>query len=173
VTSAWFVETEDQLAEKISGLVAFQQLMGVATHADPQADALARVHSEIVERDEEQEYIVHHDLIQLRPFLLISSDPSIHRGASSNALIFNGDVLLLFEITKAQVADRLAYPRPTEAEIIRYVKNQCGLVVTELFEAWEGLNRSIEIGWRSTRNQISGEVPFCRFFFKFTFGPDE
>ncbi|MEZ6097240.1 MAG: hypothetical protein R3C03_23955 [Pirellulaceae bacterium] len=169
----WYVETEDQMAAQLSQLTTFQQLMGVSDHSDPVASAVARVHAEVIERDDEDEYIVPDDLWNARPFCMLSSDPSVIRGANSNALVYQGEILMLIEITKQQIVDRLGNPVAKERDIIRYVKNQCGLIVRDLFNAWPVLNRSLELFWRSSANQISGDEPHCRYGFKFSFGPDE
>ena len=170
---AWYCETEDQLTAEISKLTSFQTFMGVETYDDPIAHAAKRVIPEVVEREPETgEYLLPHQIENLRPFCLISTDPSVIRGADYG-LIYQGEILILMEIEKRQVANRLGFNTPKEAEIIRYVKNQCGLIITDLFNAWPVLNRSLELSWRSSRNELAGDTPHCRFFMKFSFGPEE
>lgn len=170
---AWFVETEEQMTQQLAQLERFQQFMGVETFLDPVASAAERVYLEVVDREPETyEYLLPATMAALRPFCLIGSDPELVRGAASNALIYSGEILLLMEISKEQVGDRLGF-RAREAEIIRWVKNQCGLIVRDLFTSWPVLNRSLELSWRSSKNEIAGDVPHCRFFMKFSYGPDE
>ena len=167
---SWLVRYEECLAGHLSQLARFQSFVGETTDTD----ALERIHLEIVDRDDEEEFILPEILETLRPFAIISSAPSIDRIASGAALNHKSELILILEINHAQVKDQLVAEtlgiNPTEKQILRWVKNQGGLIAEELFAAWDNLLSAPEIGWRSVPASHTAANPFCRFYLRFSVG---
>lgn len=162
----WFVHAEETLAEKLSQLPLFQTFCGVAT----EPDALARIHHELVGRNEDNELIYPVEMRAKRPFGLIwGEQPGLARIADANSIEFSGQIGLMFQINIEQLLAKDP-TATTTAKQARWLKDTCGRIVIDLFDNWIGMRQVLQCAWEFSQPLRGQDVDHAIFYSQFLYG---
>lgn len=164
------------MARALISSATFRSLYGVSS-ASITPEQAESIKFEIIDRpDPDLDYFEIENLRDSRPFVCIWPFELDSIRIASQAILFRGNLQLLFERNYPDSAEKTALGIETESEVLRYWKNTVGLIIQESFAGSHdrifNVRRMGQLNWW-TRSPVEPEDQHLGFSLVVEWGPDE